>query len=539
MSGVVFASLATKLAAVFVETETLRQGTDWEALCETYLQRNLPDNEQVLIVLDGLDEAADWKIRDTFFPANPPDGLRVVTSARYLAGDIEDQGWRERLGWQSEELAISLPLPVLDSPGVAQVLESMGNPLDELATEVDVVAELHRLSTGDPLLVRLYVEGLQGQGEKTLTITLEDLNNLQPGLEGYINRWWEDQRNLWESQNKNPVYMTQVARSLLYTLAVALSPLARKDLAEVTPPDSDLDDQLMLDEILKSVARFVIGDGVNSGYVFGHPRLREYFLEQMHTRNDFPEWEQRFVNYGKRIFNLMEGGELSPKEAPAYAIQNYGAHLERVNASPEDFYALMCESWLRAWDWLEGTSSGFLTDVDRAYKKAVTDSAAIGKQVCAILCHSSVISISANISTDLIIDCVKHSVLTPIQGLVLARKIPDINRRVMCLVEIIRFLPEKIRVDEVNDVLEMVREIENEKKRSDVLTVLVPYLSEEQRELVIREIMKIAQGFERERERSNILEGLVPHLSGEMLQEALEMAREIENEKKRSDVLTQ
>jgi len=36
----------------------------------------------------------------------------------------------------------------------------MGNPLAEGGTQVDMVSELYRLSEGDPLLLRLYVDDL-------------------------------------------------------------------------------------------------------------------------------------------------------------------------------------------------------------------------------------------------------------------------------------------------------------------------------------------------------------------------------------------
>ena len=74
----------------------------------------------------------------------------------------------------------------------------MGVPLDALSTQVDIVAELHRLSEGDPLLVRLYVDDLWKKGAAATRLQPEDLHALQPGLHGYFDRWWEDQRKQWD-----------------------------------------------------------------------------------------------------------------------------------------------------------------------------------------------------------------------------------------------------------------------------------------------------------------------------------------------------
>ena len=53
-----------------------------------------------------------------------------------------------------------MALPIITPSGVADVLTRMGVPLDRLGANVDIVTELHRLSEGDPLLVRLHVDDL-------------------------------------------------------------------------------------------------------------------------------------------------------------------------------------------------------------------------------------------------------------------------------------------------------------------------------------------------------------------------------------------
>ena len=61
--------------------------------------RPLPDGRRLLLVLDGLDEAADWEAGPDLFPPQIGRHARVVVSARLLAGDTDAGDWLRRLGW--------------------------------------------------------------------------------------------------------------------------------------------------------------------------------------------------------------------------------------------------------------------------------------------------------------------------------------------------------------------------------------------------------------------------------------------------------
>lgn len=55
----VFAALAARLAKFYDEPlkPAALSGAQWQGVCESYLDRTPPDGKQVLIILDGLDEA--------------------------------------------------------------------------------------------------------------------------------------------------------------------------------------------------------------------------------------------------------------------------------------------------------------------------------------------------------------------------------------------------------------------------------------------------------------------------------------------------
>jgi len=149
--NVVFAALYARLAHLHGETATRAiDAREYRGVFDDYVRRPLPDGRRLLIVLDGLDEAAGWEAGADLFPTEPPPHLRVVVAARVLAGDPD---WRTRLGWDAPPgKARTFVLAGLDREGVRDVLAQMGNPLDAMAARFDVVDKLHELTVGDPLL---------------------------------------------------------------------------------------------------------------------------------------------------------------------------------------------------------------------------------------------------------------------------------------------------------------------------------------------------------------------------------------------------
>lgn len=350
LETVVFASLAARIAHIYGEKVTYTPDTNqYRGVFSDYLRRDPPNGSRVLVVLDGLDEAAGWEAGADLFPTVAPGHLRVIVAARPLALDKNETAWLNRLGWEMPNRAHRLSLAGLDREGVRDVLSQMGNPLDALATKIDLISRLYELSAGDPLLVRLYVEALLPQGAQAATLTPEDLAKLQPGLEAYFKRWFEEQQKLWGAAK--PLH-DKTVRGLLNLCAAALGPLKKDDVLALAP--DIFQDSGLLDEAAQAVNRFIIGDGLASGYVFSHPRLAEYFAGKL-TDRERQAWQARFLQYGRDTLAALENKTLLPKNAPAYVVQYYGAHLVQAKAPANDFYALVCESWLRAWEWLEGT----------------------------------------------------------------------------------------------------------------------------------------------------------------------------------------
>jgi hypothetical protein len=588
LAGVTFAALTARLAFLHREKVTATPDTPlevWRGLMTDYLTRPLPDGRRLLLVLDGVDEAADWEVGPDLFPLDPPEGLQIIVSARYLAGDASAKPWLRRLGWHRPKLAHPLDLNPLTLKGVADVLHHMGFPLDRLGARVDIVSELYRLSMGDPLLVRLYVDDLWERGETAARLQPEELREIRPGLEGYLDRWWEDQRHLW--RNQTPLREPSV-QAVLTLLACALGPLNQEDLLRIAPPEARLT-SWSLQETMQPLNRFIVGDGHQHGYTFSHPRLAAYFYEELMNTRERQEVESRLLTFGEETLTALNDGKLLPEHASSYIVQYYGAHLERINANTNALLTLVSNGWQRAWDSLEGTYAGFLLDVERAWRAAERDDETavsaedlapyIGSEVKCALCLASVNSLAKNIPPFLLVELVKKRLWTPAQGLAYAREAPNLGHRAEALGKLLPYMQEQQRMEVMQEALEtaqlmkgesfldkvvqsrtlaeqvlplisagyleqalMVAQMIEEKViRAEALAALVPYLAESHKPEVVQGILTLAQTIEAVEVRAKVLVKLIPYMSNsleaEVLQEALTTTRMIETQYVRVELL--
>jgi hypothetical protein len=523
LASVTFMALAARLGAIYDDPVkwTDLSPDQWRAVCESYLRRKPPDGRPVLVILDGLDEAVGWRAGPDMFPALPPPGVRAVASARYLTEDADDHGWLRRLGWESAGRARSLPLPALTHTGVSEVLAAMGHPLDALSTRVDVVGELFRLSAGDPLLVRLYIEALLPMGERAAILRPEDLPSIQKGLAGYFNRWWEDQQHQWEEEGRNPVIEQVGVQELLNLCAIARGPLSRDDVAALA--EGDLAQGLKRGSVRSKVARLIVGDGQEQGYVFSHPRLSQYFLDQMGGQ-ERRDWEERFVGYGHATLQRLMNRSLAPEEAPAYAVQYYRIHLERAGTHMEELYTLVCGAWSRAWEAQDATFEGFLNDVKRAWHYA-EEELRIAVQFQCALGQASVMTMNANIPPALLALAVEHGIRKPGQALAIASRMPDKMHLAETLVLLGPFLGElsEQALAAARSLPESSGEDVDASPVAHALIGLAPYLPVTLRELTT------ARAIRNEKWQAQALFGLASYLPemlrAEVFAEALRLAR--------------
>jgi hypothetical protein len=535
LESVTFGALAAQLARLLgeeVPADPNTPGQVWRSMVSGYLRRPAPQG-RLLVILDGVDEAASWDVDGSLFPLDPPPGLKILVSARLTAHRPRPEDWQRALAWERRN-PYRLELPALDRPGLRDVLEKMGVPLDELARQPFIVEELHRLTGGDPLLVNLYVSDLWQKGEAVRRLRPEDLRSLRPDYEGYFDRWWEDQRRLWGSQQP---LREKAVRELLNLLSAALGPLRAEDLLRLADPALGLD-SWMLEESLRPLARFVVQSG--QGYVFAHPRLAEYFWNKL-TAAEREGLERRFREWGGRVLSDLGEGRLLPRDAPPYLVRYYRAHLERAAAPLAEFRPLVeTRTWAEAWEALEGSFGGYLGDVQAFWQRAAAENRRaakenqpaphLGAEIRCALIEASLHSLAANLPPELPALLVQHGLWTPRQALTYVCQNPDERNRAEALKKLLPSLSPEL----LPEALDIAREIGYEKYRANALTALAERLPSE----LLPEALAAAREIESDWDCVYVLTVLAARLPPELLPEALATAKEIKSEWVRADVLT-
>jgi hypothetical protein len=491
LASAFFASLAARLAYLHGEDVPIgvETSTDvWCGLAATYLTKPLTDDRKLLVVLDGLDEAGDWEASADLIPAELPNNVRVVVSARFLAGDADARPWLSRLGWEHRGKTSTLDLAPLDTSGVADVLLRMGVALDELSRRADVVAELHRLSQGDPLLVNLYVEDLWSRGEQASRLRPEDLQNIRPGYEGYFDRWWADQKKLWGKESPLHEKSVQLVFNLL---CCALGGLTKDDLLAL---DSGNElNSFVIEDALDALKRFVIGilpehREKEVSYVLSHPKLRDYFMGKL-TETERTGLEGRFIDWGERTMQALIEGKRKPIETPHYLLQYFGVHLERSDAPLQKFLPFTRHSgWHRAWFAYEGAYGGYMLDVSRIWKlcsdinrqeiQEAKRPTMLGEELRCALISSTLHSLSARISPDLLVQLVGKQLCTLPQALAYIRQMPDAGNQSRSIAKLMPYLSD----GECAELLKVARQIGHKRNRLFATSILASRLPEAARE---------------------------------------------------------
>lgn len=431
----------------------------WAAEIELMLRRDRPEAAvPLLMVLDGLDEAAGWAVgRDFLFPMRVGQGVRLLVTARTLAG-CDSEGWRQQLGLQAASTR-TFDLPFLDLTGVVAVLRSLGEAPLTRADEPSFAQQLLRLSEGDPLLVRLYVEALREMKRRAGAVSIADLACLPPGLAGYMQRWWEEQRCAWGSQS--PLREPAV-RTILNLLACALGPLRTDDLLVLAQPEGL--DSWLINDAIHSLARLIVGDGDGQGYAFSHARLGHYLAEQLRPV-ERTLWQQRFLDYGADTLAQLHAGALAPADTSAYVVRHYRAHLVQAGAELAQLSPLLSEPWVRAWEAHDRTYDGVRADVeviwahaDAALSRATDDPLApLRVQYRCGLTWAALNSIGSRIPPEMIVALIEHEIWSPVQALARITRIPDEQTQAAHLTALIPFLSGEVHTMALTHVREQMR----------------------------------------------------------------------------------
>lgn len=537
-------ALSARLAELF-HVELTPSATnpveDYKGFAINLLRRVGELDKPILLAVDGLDEAAGWKLEPNLLPHEPNPKLRILVSARVLSGDDGASGWLGRLLWDHlGPTPIAVELAPLDPEGIAAVLRSVGGALADLALDPQVTAHLSRLTGGDPLLVQFYADDLQREGSKRGRLRPEDLPTLTPGFGAFFYGWLKDQEEIWDASGPRIDQNTKYTIDLvLLVLACALGPLGRADLAMLCRRMSGPTFSLQL-SVMRTLERFVLGDGAQQGYVLTHPKLaeylrREYFIDPERVeavKKVYLQWGLETVT--RLNADILHPDKLPPQKCPPYLLLYLSQHLSAAEAPTADFIQLTEEGWLQAWKFFEGGYGGFSRDVSEAYTIATRASVAahngLALQLRCKLIMGSIFSF-INVPPLLLSLCEGFGVMTRTEALFRARIIADPSERAEALARLGAHGPAASKEVIIGEALGVLRSIDKHWDRARaLLRVLsaVPDLSTS----LVTEALDLTLELSLNA-RGPALEALAPRLSQIHLERAQIGAEEIADPKER------
>lgn len=476
------------------------------ALIADYLRREPPSDRRLLVVLDGLDEAIGWSVGPDLFPLTPSSKVRIIAAARSMAQKAR-ANWIVELGWP-EQSTYDVPIGLLAREAVADILRQMGNPLASFETNVDLLAEIERVSQGDPLTIKFLIEGLFDG-----TLTPARLTSLPPGLEAYLKDWLDELRQ--HSADGDRVYV------LLGLCAIALGPLTSADIQKLAP---DTFARLATLQIAAaSVARFLIGDGRSeSGYVFSHPRLRELYVENILSPQERSDFQQQFVDYGWRWYQA----QIDP--LPEYLRLFWISHLIEARAWDKAQQVLTeivptdvghQQPWAVQRLAAEGGYTGYLTDLDRLWYWAEGQNRLALAFRCALI-TSSIYSLTSNFSPALLVGLVavgtpegRWPAVAALEHIRHMRVSEHQRAALQALVENNIELPWA-------QAVEIAQEMKNKEVAAKTLVLLAPRLSEAEQQAAFAEVLACVRTSNNPWERAGVLVALAPILPENLIYQA-------------------
>jgi Restriction endonuclease len=433
-------------------------------LISDLLRREPPNGRKLLLVLDGLDETVGWQVDRTLFPRHIPEHVKLVASVRHVA-NRNAESWLDQLGWSHFTCSI-IGLGLLGRAAISDLLSRCA-PLEEGASDAQLVLELLRVSQGDPLTIRYLIESLQNA-----EVTLQQLPNIPPGIEAFVDYWLRD----LEPQ----MALDERVFKFLGLLGAAVAPLASEDLTRIAP--DAFSSSIVLREVARKVERFVVGDGsIEHGYVLSHPRLREIFFDRLSA-----EEKAKFADYFITDGLTYWGNNRS--FPPTYVRTNWIRQLAEADAwelirdvlvSFEVLDGVRVQPWCHIRFKSEGSYSGYLSDLDLLWDKSEEICDLPSFMRCAFI-SASLRSLSGNFAPELIADLVTVGTTQgrwPVSSaLEHIRQVPDSRMQAWALEE----LTKATRDFSKGHVLDVIQAIQDEWYRSTAMEIISPPIAHTQ-----------------------------------------------------------
>jgi hypothetical protein len=530
---VFYEAIAARLAQVLGESlkpPHVGPAAYYEDQCRLLLNMAVERKKPILLVIDGLDEALGEQLDPSWFPRAAGNSLRLLVTARLQVGDADSRGWVARLGWSSGVRVQSEELTTLDLAAVRELLLNSGAPLDVLAQHPDVVGKLHRLAEGEPLLLRLYVEGLWQKGDESGSLTIADLDHIEPGFAGYFADWLDRQRRAWDFERQRGAQIDEdVVLTHLAVLACAYGPIASSELGDLVQRLGGVKRGFRTELALHPLRRFVIGTGRRSGernigYVLSHPRFNQFLRESYFDEDQTRRVQHCFAQWGRDVLSGLRDGLLKSESVSPYLLTYLSGHFVDTEAPVDDFMQLVSEAWMKAWLAFEGGYRGFSRDVQRAVQVLASRKPPSYRSLlvrCALFLTSLGSSGSA-LSDRLVVESVLRSILPVRNALHLAER-----QSLLVRARIIKgILPKLTEAERTEALLATAASAGPQNLRGNfaAIGILAPILPAPERQALIDLALKTALALADKNERARALVMLASELPAPLNSEAINMA---------------
>jgi len=466
--GVVVRSLTYALATLFqVDAPGLNTAPDWLlAQVADWLRRGLPENKRLLVVVDGLDEAIGDYV-GALFPNQVAPDVKILVAARTLANEGIG-AWAARLKWTLADTHL-FDVGMLARRDLRDIVNRYADDkLQALAADDSFIAELWRISEGDPLTVRMLMDDLAAGH-----LVPQDLSRRPVGLQAYLQAWLEGLEQQVESE---------AAWQLLGLCATAYGPLTTDDLVALDPVTFNVARHVR--QAVRPVARVLLGDGEEEhGYVFNHPRLREFFYERLSER-EHTAYQKAFVDYGQRCYV-----QLPQKPCPPYVRRFWTTHLAKVGEWDLLHQVIATGEEQQVWAEMryatEGGYTHYLRDLEVAwiYVQSLSPSAiSLARQIRYALIRGSILEVMTNLPAPLVVAEVRHGLLDPVIALREVKQVSDPVQMQMIIDGICGFLeeqPHRLR----KTLMSILQASDSVALHNIMLGISFPHLIELKREL--------------------------------------------------------
>ena len=438
----------------------------WVDAIHQYLRTDRPAPQpQLLVIIDGLDEAADagW----FRFPQRVGAGLKILLVSRILAGEIKPEDSLERMGLN--RATPRLVLSPLSEDDLAEVEDVLERKIPGAA------ARLWRLTQGDPLLVRLYLEWFSEYAARGEPLPDVDPDSNESGLARYIRMWWE------QVESTAGLAITGKVRDFLELLACAYGPLIMEDIATM----ADID-PFSIAAARGPLRRILIGDGKAMAFAFSHPRIGQFFAEELMTKMHRAEKERRLLDYCRETSLRIGNGEIPASDASRYVLTSTIDHFRKSSAPMQDYLGLLGQGWMLIRRNLDGYYAGYLADLKRIREDA-RQTLEIRAEVRCALAIATIVSLSDSVPAPLLKLAVDEKLITGSQAVEMVREMVEPRSRA---VSIASLAPSLSQAD-ASKALGVANLIPDQETRLIAFAGLVSYLSPAEQEALADQLNEL------------------------------------------------